>query len=144
MDNAGAFTLGDITITASDTYDGPIVADLDGMSGYTAQAVLQPGPGSDPDAAVAVYIKTSIDQGERFIDSGVMRFRAGAGVGIQVISVQAKSTLEPIVPTADAEADNSVSVIVDGILGDRLMASVVVTNGTLAGASVVNVRVCVR
>lgn len=143
MDNAGAFSLGDITITGPNTYDGTPITDLDGMSGYTAQAIVQPGPGSDADAAVAVYIKTSIDQGERWLDSAVMRFRAN-GVGVQVVSVQAKSTLEPIVPTTNAEADDSNSVIIDGILGDRLMATVVVTNGTLAGSSIVNVRVCVR
>ena len=144
MDNAGAFTLGDIALAGPGSTDGPIVDSLDGMTGYTVQVVCQPGPGSDPNAAIAVYIKTSIDQGERWIDSAVFRFRAGDGVGIQVLSVQAKSTLDPIVPTTDAEADTSNSVIVDGILGDRLMATAIVANGTLAGASVVNVRACVR
>lgn len=142
MNNAGAFTFGDIGITTPGSYDGPIVDSLDGMSGYTVQAVLQPGPGSDPAAEVAVFIKTSIDQGERWIDSCVMRFCAGAGVGIQLITIQAKSTPDPVIPTDDAE--DSRSPINDGILGDRLMASVVVTGGTLAGSSVVNVRGCVR
>ncbi len=101
MDNAGAFTLGDFSPTTAGTIDGTPVTDLDGMRGFTVQAVFDVGDGSDDDAVASVYVKTSIDQGTRWADVAVMRFHSGGGV--QVVSVEAASTLTPIVPTTNPD-----------------------------------------
>ena len=143
MDNSGAFTLGDFSITLPATYDGvnSLVDSLDGMIGFTAQAAVQAGSGTTDDATAAVYIATSIDQGTRWVDVAVMRFDAAGGV--LLASVEAASTPEPITPTDGALADDSESSIVDGIMGDRLKAKII-TTGTWGGGSVASIRVCVR
>ena len=143
MDNSGAFTLGDFSITSAATYDGAnsLVDSLDGMLGFTAQASVQAGDGTSDDATAAVYIGTSIDQGTRWVDVIVFRFDASGGV--LVATVEAESTPQPITPTDGALADDSATSIVDGILGDRLKAKII-TTGTWGGGSVASVRVCVR
>lgn len=141
MDNSGAFTLGDFALGAVSPPDGVPVTDLDGLHGFTAQAVLQPGVGTSDDATAAIYIKTSIDQGNRWCDVAVLRFDADGGV--QVVTIEAESTPTPIVPTTNALDDDSNSAIVAGIMGDRLMASII-TTGTWAGQSVASIRICVR
>jgi hypothetical protein len=141
MDNSGAFSLGDFSLGAAGTIDGVPVEDLDGLRGFTAQIVLQPGDGTSDDATAAVYIGTSIDQGTRWCDIAVMRFAAVGGV--QCVSVEVESTPTPIVPSDGNLADDSNSAIVTGVMGDRLKAKIV-TTGIWGGQSVANVRVCVR
>lgn len=141
MDNSGAFTLGDFSLSSANTYDGVPLTDLDGLRGFTAQAVLQAGDGTSEDATAAIYIKTSIDQGQRWCDVAVIRF--GASGGVQVVTVEAESTPLPIAPTTNALADDSNSAIVAGIMGDRLIASII-TTGVWAGQTVASIRACVR
>lgn len=141
MDNAGAFTLGDLSLTAAGTINGDPLADLDGMRGFTVQASLEAGDGTSDDATAAIFIKTSIDQGQKWADVGVIRFNKNGGT--QYLTVDVASTPVPIVGTTNALHDDSNSAIVAGIMGDRLMASVV-TEGTFAGQTVCAIRVCVR
>jgi len=143
MDNSGAFSLGDYSITSAQTYDGinNAVTELDGMHGFTAQASIQAGDGTSDDATAAVYIGTSIDQGTRWCDVAVMRFDASGGVLISTVEIE--STPEPITPTDGGLQDDSDSSIVAGIMGDRLKAKIV-TTGTWGGGSVASIRVCVR
>jgi len=141
MDNSGSFSLGDFSLTVANTYDGLPLEDLDGLRGLTAQVVLQAGDGTSDDATAAVYLKTSIDQGQRWCDIAVIRFDADGGV--QIATIEVESTPTPVSPTTNALADDSNSAIVAGIMGDRLMASIL-TTGTWAGQTVASVRVCVR
>lgn len=142
MDNSGAFTLGDISLTATDnTINGDPVENLDGLRGFTAQAVIQAGDDTADDATVSVFVQTSIDQGGRWGDVGVMRF--GASGGVRVITVEVESTPLSVVPTDGGLEEDSNSAIFAGIMGDRLRAKVVKT-GVWGGQSVANVRVCVR
>jgi len=138
MENPGAYSLDDFTIGAAASQVGCVIDELDGCIGATFQATFAPEGG---EGAVAVYLATSIDQGTRWCDIAVLRF---SEAGTLLVNVSAEeSTPTPITPTDGTLDDDSSTVIVDGILGDRLRARVIST-GTFTGSSLLSARVVVR
>lgn len=144
MNEPGVFTLGDFTLGAAANVVGEPVVDLDGMIGAAVQATYAP-EGGDVDATVACYFQSSLDQGSRWFDLGVLRFD-GQTAATRYLNFAASetSTPLPLIPTDGALDDDSNGVIAETIiLGDRLRVRVIST-GVYTGASLLAVRVCVR
>jgi hypothetical protein len=132
MDNPGAFTLGDFTLTTPGTQLGAPVCDLAGMRAVALQVRFAYGSGG---ATCAIYIQTSIDQGQTWFDVACMAFATAPG--LQATSLTTGAPLSGLITPGDGVL--AVNTILNGILGDRLQAKVVST-GTYGNSTAVNVR----
>jgi hypothetical protein len=131
---SGTFSLGDFSVGAAATQVGDVVDDLSGALAVTLSARLAYGSGGTSCYAV---VETSLDQGVTWVQIARFDFTTS---GLQkVLSV---SGLTPRIAAATA-GSLAADTALDGVLGDRLRATVVST-GTYAGSTVVSVRANIR
>lgn len=139
MDNPGSIQLGlkgnAFAIAAPGVYIGDWVDRLEGMKSFSIQANFKYGSGG---TSVVVYVQTSLDQGNTPMDVWAQQFATESGV--EAVNLDDSAVLSPVVPQQQALTPGDT---VNGFLGDRLRAVVVVT-GTYAGASLLDVRAVVR
>jgi hypothetical protein len=138
MDGPGIFALGpvsgpDFQIGIDGEQIGAPAVGLDGMAGVTISARLAYGSGG---SSLVVRIRTSIDQGVTWID--VCRFDFTTASALQAANLTGEASVAPF-----AVVPLGAPGIINGILGDRLMADVVST-GSYAGSTVLSVRIAVR
>ncbi len=131
---SGTFSLGDFSIGAAATQVGDVVDDLSGALAVTLSARLAYGSGGTSCYAV---VETSLDQGVTWVQIARFDFTTS---GLQ--KVMTVSGLTPRIAAATA-GSLAADTALDGVLGDRLRATVVST-GTYAGSTVVSVRANVR
>ena len=129
--NGGAFP-----IVAPGVFLGDWIAGLSGMLAASLQAQLLYGAGG---ASVTIYFQTALDQGQTPIDVAAMQFGTAGGTLIANLSALDKVT-PPIAPQQQALTPGT---CVDGMLGDRLRA-VVVVSGTYGGGTLLNLTGCAR
>jgi hypothetical protein len=132
MNNPGPFTLGDFTITSASTQVGAVQPGFAGINAATLQVRLSGGAGG---TKINVYVQTSIDQGQSFVDIANIAFANTPGVSIVNLSALDKLST-PTAPSDGTLADNTV---LDGPLGDQFRVKVIST-GTYTGATLVSVR----
>ena len=131
---SGIFSLGDFSIAAAATQVGEVVDDLSGALAITLSARLAYGSGGTSCYAV---VETSLDQGVTWVQIARFDFTTS---GLQKLLTV--SGLTPRVTAANA-GSLSADTALDGVIGDRLRATVVST-GTYAGSTVLSVRANVR
>jgi hypothetical protein len=131
---SGTFSLGDFSIGAAATQVGDVVDDLSGALAITLSARLAYGSGGTSCYAV---VETSLDQGVTWVQIARFDFTTS---GLQ--KVMTVSGLTPRIAAATA-GSLAADTALDGVLGDRLRATVVST-GTYAGSTVVSVRANIR
>lgn len=124
--NGGAFS-----IASAGTFIGDWVEDLDGILALSLQAQFLYGSGG---TSVTVYVQTSIDQGQTPIDIAALQFTTASATSIVNLSGLTPKTT-PAVPSQQALAAGT---CLDGVLGDRFRAVVVVV-GTYAASTILNV-----
>jgi hypothetical protein len=119
-------TASDLTITAAGTTNCTPVTGLTGMQSLTVSLRFAWGSGG---TAVKVYLQTSIDGGNTWIDIACVVFGNSASehAVLNFSALTPKTT--QVTPTDGALADDTA---VDGILGDRVRVKSVST-GTYAG-----------
>lgn len=139
MDNPGPIALqvsgSDFQVGVAGTQTGTPVQLLTGMNASAFQVRFLYGSGG---TKVNVYVQTTLDQGQTWIDIANIAFTTSSSTEMVNLSALDKLTT-PTVPTNLTLSDNTT---VDGILGDQLRA-VVVSTGTYSG-SLVSVRAVVR
>lgn len=132
MNNPGPFTLGDFQVTTAGTQTGAVQTGFSGIDAASLQVRLGYGSGG---TTIRVYLQTSLDQGQTWIDIAAVLFTTAGGV--QVVNLSGLDKLTAwTTPTDGALADNTV---LDGVLGDQLRAKII-TTGTYAGGTLVSVR----
>jgi hypothetical protein len=131
---SGTFSLGDFSIGAAATQVGDVVDDLSGALAVTLSARLAYGSGG---TSCYAAVETSLDQGVTWVQIARFDFTTS---GLQ--KVMTVSGLTPRIAAATA-GSLAADTALDGVLGDRLRATVVST-GTYAGSTVVSVRANVR
>lgn len=127
---SGTFSLGDFSIGAAATQVGEVVDDLRGALAITLSARLAYGSGGTSCYAV---VETSLDQGVTWVQIARFDFTTS---GLQKLLTV--SGLTPRIAAATA-GSLSADTALDGVIGDRLRATVVST-GTYAGSTVLSVR----
>lgn len=142
MSKRGVYSLGDIQITAADTYTGDWLTGLDGMAGFSYQLRLAYGSGGTD---MRVYLQGSFDQGTLVCDLDCEVFSTASKTTL--LSFDGRNTVqrsgspaEGHIPTDGALADDT---SVDGLMPDRLRVKIVST-GTYATSTVISPRVTVR
>ena len=134
MDNPGAFQLtyqgGAFPIVGPGTFIGDWIAGLDGMLAASLQAQLLYGNGG---TTVTVYFQTSLDQGQTPIDISAVQFTTASGTEVANLSGLTPKTT----PVAPGQQTLTPGTSVDGVLGDRLRAVVVVA-GTYGNSTLLN------
>ena len=135
MDNPGAmqFTYSNgaaFPIVSAGTFIGDWIEDLAGMLALSLQAQLAYGSGG---TTVTVYFQTSIDQGQTAIDIAAVQFATAPGTEMANLSGLTPKTT----PVAPGQQTLTPGTCVDGILGDRVRAVVVVV-GTYGGSTALN------
>lgn len=83
--------------------------------------------------SVKVYVQTSVDNGDTWID--IMSFAFAGAAATKVSSVNSYVSVTAITPTDGSLADNTV---VNGVLGDRVRLKYV-TTGTYTGATSIEI-----
>ena len=135
MDNPGVFSLGDFTVTGPTTQVGTPVTDLAGMAAVAVQARFASGGGG---TSCTVFLQTSFDQGQTWVDLAALAFGTASAV---LLASLVGGTLAPQAPT---DAGLAAGTILAGApLGDRLQAKVVST-GTFVNSTLCSVWACVR
>jgi len=134
MNDPGVISLGDFQVGAAAVQVGTPVTGLDGMAAASFDVRLAYGSGG---ATVVVVIATSLTEAGTWIDVARAEFTtAGAEKVFNLPGTTVRAS--PYTVTAlDAEGG------VDGVLGDRLRATVTST-GAYAGSTVVSVRANLR
>lgn len=126
----------DLAITTAATSICDPIIDLDGMLGVSLTARLAYGSGG---TSIKVFVQSSTNGGSTWRDVWCATFTtASADKGVNLSGLTPKTTA--VLGTDGTLADDTV---VDGILGDRLRCKVV-TTGTYAGSTVLEVRASVR
>ncbi|KAF2991152.1 hypothetical protein OGR47_02710 [Methylocystis sp. MJC1] len=123
-------------IVGPGTLIGDFVEGLDGVQAITFQAQFLYGSGG---SSVTAYLQTSIDQGNSWIDIAAVQFTTVGGAEMLNLSGLTPKTT-PIIPTNQALTPGQT---VDGILGDRFRAVVVVA-GAYGSSSLLNITGCAR
>jgi hypothetical protein len=136
MTNPGIYDLGDLSITAADTYTTEWTDQLDGVSAASLQVRLAYGSGG---ATIKVYVQTSLDQGTTPIDIACLTFATASGVKLVNLSGLTPKTTA-VAPSDGALTDDT---CLDGTLGDRLRVKVVST-GIYAGSTILSTRAAAR
>lgn len=136
MNSPGAYSLGDIAITASAVYVGPWITDLDGMAALSAQVAFLYGSGG---ISLTAFLQTSFDQGVTSVDMAAVAFTTASGVAVFNLS-GLTPRLAPYTPTDGALAPGNA---IDGLLGDRIRIKIA-SVGTYAGSTVLSGRVVAR
>lgn len=123
-------------IVGAGTYVGDTITGLYGVLSASFQAQFLYGSGG---TSVTAYVQTSIDQGSTWADIAAIQFTTSSATNIVNLSALTPKTT-PVVPSQQALSAGS---CVDGILGDRFRAVVVVV-GTYGSSSLLNVTGMVR
>ncbi len=134
MDDPGTFSLGDFTLDVPATQTGTPVTGLAGMAVAAVQARFAPGGGG---TGCTVFLQTSFDQGQTWVDLAALGF--GAAGGVLLASVAGG----PLAPQAPTDCGLAAGTILSGPLGDRLRAKLVST-GTFTGSTLCSVWVAIR
>jgi hypothetical protein len=139
MDNPGPFQLtingGAFQIGAAGTYVGDIENDLAGMLACAFQAQFAYTSGG---TSVAMFVQTSIDQGQTWFDIWAQQWTTAGGIEAANVSALTPRTT----PYAPVNQGLTPGTVEDGLLGDRLRAVVVVV-GTYV-QSALNITGCAR
>ena len=135
MDNPGTFSLGDFTVDVPAAQVGTPVADLAGMVAVALQARFASGGGG---TSCTVFLQTSFDQGQTWVDLAALSFGATTGV---LFAGLVGGTLAPQAPTDGALAAGT--ILAGAPLGDRLQAKVVST-GTFVNSTLCSVWATAR
>lgn len=142
MDNPGAFSLGDYTITTADDITTPWLSGLDGMQSASLQFRFAYGNG---DGQVLVFLQTSLDEADdtpsgTAIDIACHLFVGAARTEMQNFTderqTESASDGGGIQPTDGALEPGQA---INGILGDRFRLRIRST-GTFSGPTVLSVR----
>lgn len=136
MDNPGPFPLtvdgrGDFAVTSATTQTGLPQQNLAGIISASFEIRMSYGSGG---ATVTVYVQTSLDQGQSWIDIAAVQFTTSGG--LFVLNLPGATSVTPTAPT---DGSLTPGTIVSGILGDQFRAKVIST-GTYAGGTLVSVR----
>lgn len=134
MNLPGPFSLGGCNVTTAQTQVCTPNGAAIGFAGINAASFQVRMSGGTGGSKINVYIQTSLDQGQSWIDIANVAFTNTSGVEVVNLSALDKIAT-PVAPTDGSLADNTT---VDGILGDQLRAKVVST-GTYTGATLVSV-----
>jgi len=135
MFNPGPYTLAARQITTAITGEAQTaITDLEGATAVTIQAALAYGSGG---TTAKADIETSLDGGTTWVPIARLAFTTASATKVVNLSGLTPKTT-PYTP-----ATLSDDTAVDGILGDRLRASIT-TTGTYGGSTVLAVRVAVR
>lgn len=140
MDNPGALQLtyngGAFPVAQAGTFVGDWIEALDGMLAVAIQARFAYGAGG---STATLYIQTSLDQGATPIDIAAIAFTTASAVeAVNLSALTPKTT--PVIPAQQALAPGT---CVDGLLGDRLRAVLVVT-GSYTQSTLLDVRAVSR
>jgi hypothetical protein len=133
MENPGSYTIfaGEITTTLTG-YVGDAIIDLSGMTAVTLVAKLAYGSGG---TSIAAKVQTTLD-GTVWFDVARFDFTTSGGTLYANLSgLTAKASA--------AYAALSAEGVNDGLLGDRLRASIT-SVGTYAGSTTLDIRASVR
>ena len=140
MDNPGPLQLtyndGPFAIAGAGILVGDWIEDLDGMLAAAIQARFAYGGAG---TSATLYIQTSFDQGATPVDIAAIAFTTASAVDVVNLSALTPKTT-PVVPAQQALTPGT---CVDGLLGDRLRAVVVVA-GTYTNSTLLDVRAVVR
>jgi hypothetical protein len=123
-------------IVGPGVYVGDVAAGLDGVQAASFQAQFGYGSGG---TSVTAYLQTSLDQGQNWVDVAAIQFITAGGTEIVNLSGLTPKTT-PVAPTSQGLAPGQT---VDGVLGDRFRAVVVVV-GTYGNSSLLNITGCAR
>ncbi|QAY96704.1 hypothetical protein CWB41_13990 [Methylovirgula ligni] len=133
MNNPGAFQIpfggSALAVAEAGTYVSDWVSDLDGLKSLSLQASFKPGSGG---TSVTVYFQTSLDQGQTPIDIWALQFTTTPGT--LAVNLDTAALNAAITPT---DGTLTAGDIVNGILGDRVRAKVVVV-GEYMGSTLLN------
>ena len=136
MNNPGYFPLqiagSDFTITSAATQVGTPLTGFAGINAASFQVRMAYGSGG---TNVTVYIQTTLDGGQSWIDIAAVQFTTSGGV--EVVNLSALDMVST--PTAPTDGGMTPGTTLDGILGDQFRAKVIST-GTYAGGTLVSVR----
>lgn len=124
-------SLGDISITAADTYTTDWVDVDDGASEVLIEARLLYGSGG---TSATLYVQTQLPSGAT-MDVACFAFTTANATRVINLSRRTSQTT-PLTPGDGALTNDSA---VDGVIGSKLRSKVV-TVGTYAGSSIVSVR----
>jgi hypothetical protein len=135
MDQPGPFQLTSdgnaFSVVGAGVQTGDIISGFAGIQGLTLQAQFLYGSGG---TSAIVYVQTSIDQGQTWIDIWAEEFTTSSATEVVNLSgFTARTT--PLAPTNQALTPGTCN---DGILGDRFRA-VVVSSGTYGGTTLLNI-----
>ncbi len=139
MTNGGVFSLGDIAITAAQTYVGPWITNLGGVSAISIDLEFLYGSAG---TSGKVYIQTSLRQATAITDAGI-------DVACMTFTTASKSIclnvtgLNPVVAFVPTDGAMTNDTSQDGTLGDRFRMKVI-TIGTYGGQSTVSCRISAR
>jgi len=140
MDNPGALQLTQngsaFPIVGPGTFIGDAIEGLEGMKSLSLQAQFLYGSGG---ASVLAYIQTSLDQGQTWFDIAALQFETSSGTQIINLSADDANTT----PFTPSQQSLPAGTCINGVLGDRLRAVVVVT-GTYGASSLLNLAGCAR
>lgn len=134
--NPGAVTLGYFPVAGAGTQTGTPVANLQGMVGLSCKVQFYYGSGG---TQANVYIQTSLDTGNSWLDLANIQFTTANGVeAINLSGLNGVTT-----PTAPSNLGLTANTTFNGPMGDRLQA-VVVSTGTYGGNTAAAVNCVVR
>jgi hypothetical protein len=137
MLNPGDYTLAAIGITAAlAAAPQTAIENLEGIHAATLEAQFTYGSGG---ASAKVYIQTTLDNGQTWVDIACFAFTAASSTKIINLSGLTPVTTA-ITPTDGSMADNTYQ---DGILGSALRAKIT-TTGVYGGSTGLSVRVSAR
>lgn len=139
MLNPGVFNLCNFNIAANTPTDGTLseeITDLQGMLSLAVNLRFAWGSGG---GTGAIYLQTSIDQGQTWFDIVCMSFAAAAKHRVYNLSALTPKT--DITPVDGALPNDTV---LDGLLGDRLRAKLKTTGPIYATSTLLVGRVVAR
>lgn len=137
MNNSGIYSLGDFTVGAAGTTTGTAITDLEGVTALSIQARFVYG--SSGGTTVKLYVQTSFDQGTTYCDVACIVF--GTSNENQMVNLSGLTPKTTALTPTDASLSDD--TVIDGFLGDRFRAKIVVA-GTYAGSPTLSVRICAR
>lgn len=118
----------DLSVTTEATYEGTAVDGFGEASAVTVQVVATIVSAG---TAINLYIQTSLDQGDTWIDIMAFNFQTTSEVVVATIDAR-KSITTPYTPTDGSLTPDTVK---EGILGDRLRF-VAKSTGTYANTTI--------
>ena len=134
MLNPGDYTLATLGITAA--LSASVQSAIDDLEGILSAAIEVQFSYGSGGTTCKVYIQTTLDNGQTWIDIACFAFATASATKIINLSALTPQTTQ-ITPTDGSMTDNTCQ---DGVLGSALRAKVT-TTGTYAGSTQLAVRV---